>query len=290
MSAVRSSPPHIKPTQFAAPAILFCPADRPDRYSKALSAADAVILDLEDAVHSDRKQFARDALWESLSELPVERTVVRVNSPRGPEGQADLELMHASGLRYVMLPKVEDPREANQLAPLSVIALCETALGVENAHSIASAANCVGLMWGGEDLTADIGGWSSRRVDGRYLPHVEYARSRILVAAAAARVVAWDGVYLDISDLAGLSAECDEAVAMGFSAKVAIHPSQAPVIRKAYRPTAEQIAWSEGLLAALEAADSGVVSFGGRMVDGPQIAMARAITTAGRNQPPQLTT
>jgi citrate lyase subunit beta / citryl-CoA lyase len=261
------------------PAVLFCPADRPDRYARALASADAIILDLEDAVAGDRKELAREALRAGLADLPAERTVVRINPLRTPHGQADLELVLGSGLRFVMLPKAENPTEVEQLAPLSVIALCETARGIEAAHDIARATSCVGLMWGGEDLTADIGGWSSRGSDGTYLAHVSYARSRVLVAAAAARVAAWDGVYLDIPDLDGLRAECADAVAMGFTAKVAIHPSHAPVIRKAYRPSDRQVAWAEELLAAVEDAESGVVNFRGRMVDGPLIAMARAITS-----------
>jgi citrate lyase subunit beta/citryl-CoA lyase len=264
----------------AGPAVLFCPADRPDRYRKALARADTVIVDLEDAVADDRKQLAREALRAAAASLPVERTIVRINSPRAAEGLADVDLLLNIGLRYVMLPKAENPSEVDQLAPLSVISLCETARGIEAAYEIASAPGCVGLMWGGEDLTADIGGWNSRGPDGKYLAHVNYARSRVLIAASAARVPAWDGVFLDISDLDGLRSECDEAVAMGFAAKVAIHPSHIPVIREAYRPTAGQIAWADGLLAAVDAAESGVVNFRDRMVDGPLITMARAI--AGR--------
>ena len=266
------------------PAILFCPADRPDRYQKALASADAVILDLEDAVAPERKAAARQALRDALPNLPAERTVVRINSPRTFDGQLDLELVQQSHLRHVMVPKVEDPGEIEALTPLASVALCETAKGVEAAPDIAAARGCAALMWGGEDLTADIGGRSSRGADGRYLPHVNYARSRVLVAAAAARVGCWDGVFLDIVDVDGLKTEAEEAVAMGFVAKVAIHPIQTAVIREAYRPSEAQLAWSAKLLAALENADSGVVNFEGRMVDGPAIAMAQAIVAASTSQ------
>ncbi|GCD91115.1 CoA ester lyase [Nocardioides sp. LS1] len=266
------------------PAILFCPADRPDRYHKALASADTVIIDLEDAVAVDRKGMAREALATALPHLPVERTVVRINSPRTADGRADIDLLCKSNLRFVMVPKVECPEDISSLAPLSVIALCETARGVEAAPDIARLDDCVGMMWGGEDLTADIGGRRSRRSDGSYLPHVEYARSRVLIAAAAAGISAWDGVYLDIPDLVGLRAECDEAVAMGFAAKVAIHPTHADVIRQAYRPTPAQLAWARKLLAALEKSEFGVVSFEGQMVDGPVVAMARAIVASQPHQ------
>ncbi|MEQ3549745.1 CoA ester lyase [Pseudonocardia nematodicida] len=270
----------------AGPAVLFCPADRPDRFAKAFEVADAVILDLEDAVRPDRKQVAREALRAGFGTLPAERAVVRVNAPHTAEGRADLELVRSVGVRFVMLPKAEYPADVEQFDPASVIALCETARGVENAPAIAAAGGCVALMWGGEDLTADIGGRSSRDATGRYLPHVSYARARILVAAAAARVVAWDGVYLDIPDRAGLEAECDDAVAMGFAAKVAIHPSHTPVIRRAYRPTDDELARAEELLGAVGASTSGVVTVGGRMVDGPLVAMARAVVAARRSAIP----
>ncbi|GAF47472.1 HpcH/HpaI aldolase/citrate lyase family protein [Rhodococcus wratislaviensis] len=266
------------------PAILFCPADRPDRYAKALARADAVIIDLEDAVSADRKAIARAALRKELPNLPADRIVVRVNALRTTEGQLDLDLIRGSGLHSVMVPKAEDPDEIDSLSKLSVIALCETARGVSAAHEIADVGRCVGLMWGGEDLTADIGGWSSRGGDRRYLPHVDYARSRILIAAAASRIASWDGVFLDIADASGLEAESAEAVSMGFAAKVAIHPSQIPVIRKTYHPSDKQLTWATGLLSAVDDAESGVTTFNGRMVDGPMVAMARAMLAARRSR------
>ncbi|WP_235735655.1 HpcH/HpaI aldolase/citrate lyase family protein [Nocardioides alcanivorans] len=259
------------------PAVLFCPADRPDRYDKALSRADVLIVDLEDAVAPERKQAAREMLRDVIHLLPPERTVVRINPPSTEEGLADLEMLADSALRFLMLPKTEAAGDVEELAPWRIIALCETARGVQAADSIAAVENCVALMWGGEDLTADLGGWSSRRADGGYLPHVTYARSRILLAAGAAGVQAWDGVYHAIEDLDGLRAESADAVAMGFAAKVAIHPAQVPEIRAAYRPTEVQEGWAARLLATVALDGAGVSSFEGRMVDGPLIAMAERI-------------
>jgi len=271
----------------AGPAVLFCPADRPDRYDKALNRSDVVIIDLEDAVAPERKLTAREILRGAIRQLPPERTVVRINALRTTEGQADLAMLTDSGLRFLMLPKAESAEDVADLQPWRIIALCETARGVQAADSIAAAENCVALMWGGEDLTADIGGWSSRRADGRYLPHVTYARSRVLLAAGAARVQAWDGVYHALDDLDGLRSECADAVAMGFAAKVAIHPTQVPEIRAAYRPTEAQEGWAARLLATVAANGAGVASFEGRMVDGPLIAMAERIaarTKAAENE------
>ncbi|MQA86013.1 MAG: CoA ester lyase [Streptosporangiales bacterium] len=269
------------------PALLFCPADRPDRFAKALAAADGVILDLEDGVGVGRKQEARASLAAAAAELPADRTIVRINVPESDEGQADLAVVRSSPLDTVMLPKADDPDVVESLAPLKVVALCETARGVLAAREIAEARNCVALMWGGEDLVADIGGRRSRRADGGYLPVVTHARATILLASAAARVLAWDGVYLAIDDLAGLAAETDDAVAMGFAAKVAVHPSQVPVIRAAFSADAEAVAWARDLLEAAEQAGAGVFRFRGQMVDGPLIAQARAIVAAAGTQADQ---
>ncbi|MET0451814.1 MAG: CoA ester lyase [Mycobacterium sp.] len=263
-------------------AMLFCPADRPDRFRKALEAADAVIIDLEDAVSPDGKDRARDTVSDALSWLPPDRTVVRINSPRTDTGVADLEMLRHSPARFVMVPKVEAEEEIEMAAPLTVIALCETARGIQRVPVLANADGCVAVMWGGEDLTADIGGSRSRGTDGAYLPHVQYARSRTLIAAAAAGIAAWDGVYLDIADLAGLENETRDAVCMGFDAKVIIHPSHAAVVRRTYRPADDQIRWAGKLLDAVRAAGSGVTTFDGRMVDGPLIQMAENILHAAR--------
>lgn len=139
-------------------------------------------------------------------------------------------------------------------------------------------------MWGGEDLIADIGGRRSRRGDGSYLPVVTHARSAVLLAAAAADIPAWDGVYLALDDLDGLAVETDDAVAMGFAAKVAIHPKQVAVIRAAFGADPATVTWARDLLAAADAAGAGVFRFRGRMVDGPLIAQARAIVAASERR------
>lgn len=270
------------------PAVLFCPGDRPDRFDKALAAADAVILDLEDAVSPDRKQLARRTVCEALAGLPAERVVVRINPPRTEEGRADLAALREAPLRFVMVPKAERPEDIQAAAPLSVVALCESARGVLAAPTLAATEGCVALMWGGEDLTADVGGLRSRGPDGNYLPLVQHARTAILLAAAAAGRPAWDGVYLDIGDLDGLAAESREAVLMGFAVKVAIHPSQATVIRDAYRPSPDQIEWARKVVDAARSAPSGVISLDGQMIDGPLIAMAEGVLLADREPAPQV--
>ncbi len=178
-----------------------------------------------------------------------------------------------------MLPKAETAAQVAALAPRSVLALCETPRGVLGASELAAAAGTVALMWGAEDLVAAIGGRSSRHPDGRYRDVARHARSGVLLAAAAAGVPAVDAVYLDIPDLDGLRGESEDAAASGFAAKACIHPTQVAVVRAAYRPGEEEVAWARRVLAA--AADaSGVFAFEGRMVDAPVLRHAEHVLRA----------
>ncbi|MEV8514671.1 CoA ester lyase [Dactylosporangium sp. NPDC051484] len=259
------------------PGWLFCPADRPDRYTKALAAADVVIVDLEDAVAPDRKYEARDALRGLVrcGTFDPERTVVRINGADSAEHAADVHLIAELSLPRVMLAKAERPDDACALG-CAVIALVETARGIEWVGALAEVPNVIGLMWGADDLVASMGGTSSRRADGGYRDVARYARSRSLVAAKACGLLALDAVHMDIADTEGLATECEDAVAVGFDATVAIHPSQVAVIRAAYRPSAERLAWAQRLLAHV-GADRGVTTFEGRMVDGPIFTQAERL-------------
>ncbi|WP_460399664.1 HpcH/HpaI aldolase/citrate lyase family protein [Actinophytocola sediminis] len=267
------------------PVLLFCPGDRPDRFARAVSAADSVILDLEDAVAPSEKAAARAAVVRALTEGTVspDRCVVRINPPEGAWGRDDVAALRDSPVTTMMLPKAADPDQLARLAPWDVVALCETARGVLAARELSEVDNCVGLMWGGEDLTADLGGRSSRRADGSYLPHVVHARTAVLLAAGAAGRTAVDGVYLDLADLDGLGAEARDAVAMGFGAKACLHPSQVPVIRAANAPSTADLAWARKVLAAV-AGSTGVTTVRGRMVDEPVLRQARAMIDAAERE------
>ena len=252
------------------PALLFCPADRPERYQKAATRADAVILDLEDAVAPADKQRARGAILAQLGaagegpELDPSRTIVRVNPAGTEEFEKDLHCLAHTPYRTVMLAKAENAAQLEALADYHVIALCETALGVLNAPAIAAAPNVVALMWGAEDLLATLGGTSSRTDDGGYRAVALHARSSVLLAARALGKEAVDAVYVNIPDLEGLAAETADAVASGFSSKACIHPSQAAVVRGAYAPSEAAVAEASALLQAAAAAGSGVSSTTGR--------------------------
>ena len=265
------------------PALLFCPADRPERYQKAADRADAVILDLEDAVAPADKQRARGAILAQVGatgdvpELEPSRTIIRVNPAGTEEFEKDLHCLKHTPYHTVMLAKAETAQQLGALEGYQVIALCETALGVLNAPAIAAAPNIVALMWGAEDLLATLGGTSSRKDDGGYRAVALHARSSVLLAARAHGKEAVDAVYTNIPDLAGLAAEAADAVASGFSSKACIHPSQAAVVRSAYAPSEADVAAAEELLHAASAVGSGVFQYNGKMVDGPILKHAEAI-------------
>ncbi|WP_308068008.1 CoA ester lyase [Microbacterium sp. MEC084] len=258
------------------PAILFCPGDRPDRFGKAAERADAVVLDLEDAVAPEAKQAARAAVVASA--LDPARTIVRVNDARSGLLADDLAAVRRSPYRVVMLAKTEGADDVDALGDLDVVALCETAAGVVNAAAIAAHPRVVALMWGAEDLVASLGGTSSRDRAGAYRAVALHARSTVLLAAGAAGKTAIDAVHLDIADVDGCRAEAEDAAASGFGAKAAIHPSHVAPIREAFAPSDDEIAWARDLLAEARLAEGrGVFRFRGRMVDEPVLRHARAI-------------
>ncbi|GAA4471764.1 CoA ester lyase [Enteractinococcus fodinae] len=267
------------------PAILFVPADRPERYAKAYERSDAVIIDLEDAVSPADRPAARDALRDHLATLDsstATRTVVRVNPVDEADFTEDVAALSGTDLRYVMVPKVEDPDDiatvAAALPGVGVVALCETAAGVLGAQQIAKHEAVVALMWGSEDLMASTGGSSSRFPDGTYRDVPRFARANVLLAAAAAGKGSIDTIHTDLSPTDQFIHEAHDAVASGWTAKACIHPAQVPIIRQAYTPTEEESEYAQALLAEVPK-HGGVFQFRGTMVDGPLIAHARTVVT-----------
>lgn len=254
------------------PALLFCPGDRGDRYAKALAAADSVILDLEDAVAPADKPSAREQV--AASALDPDRVIVRVNPASTPDHALDLEALARTAYGTVMLAKAEGVADLAALDGYHVLALCETARGVEQAGEIAAHPSVVGLMWGAEDLIASMGGRSSRFDDGRYRDVARYARSRVLVAAKAHGKLAIDAVHVAIADVDGLRAEVTDAAGSGFDATACIHPSQAAIIRDGYAATPSEREWAERVLAEAEV-QPGVFRFEGKMIDEPVLRHAR---------------
>lgn len=254
------------------PAWLFCPADRPDRYEKAAAVADVVILDLEDGAGD--KQAAREALV--ATPLDPSRTVIRINPADSGEQDRDLAALADTDYTTVMLPKCEDAAQITALAPRPVVVIIESPLGALVVAEAARADNTIGLMWGAEDLFAVLGGTQNRFDDGSFRDVARHVRSQTLLAAKAYGRLALDSVYLDIADLDGLRREVDDAIAVGFDVKVAIHPSQLSVIRAGYTPTVDQVRWAQKVLAAA-ARQPGAFAFEGIMVDAPVLRRAERI-------------
>lgn len=269
------------------PALLFAPADRPERFAKAAGRADAVILDLEDAVAPEAKAAARENMRSSG--LDPATTMVRINALETPEAALDLAAVARSPFTTIMVAKACNPQAVAALADFNVVVLCESAAGILAAQELAALPNVVALMWGAEDLVASLGGTSSRFPSdggaganpagqhraGQYRAVAMHARSQLLLAAAAAGKTAIDSIYADFADSAGLAEEAEDAVASGFGAKACIHPAQVPVVREAFLPTQAQVDAARELLAAAEAAGTGVFAFKGNMVDGPILLHAR---------------
>ncbi|EOD63686.1 HpcH/HpaI aldolase/citrate lyase family protein [Amycolatopsis vancoresmycina] len=251
----------------AATTFLFVPGDRPDRFDKAVtSGADVVILDLEDAVGPAAKDSARASAdaW-----LENHRAVVRINAPGTPWFAADAELVAARGVP-VVVPKAETP---GVLAGFrEVVALVETAAGVERAAELAAVPSVTRLAFGSVDLAAELGVAPEDREP------FAYARSRLVIASAAAGLAPpVDGVTANLGDDAELEADVRYARRLGFGGKLCIHPRQVPVARAAFAPTAAEREWARRVLTA---GDS-VSVVDGRMVDKPVLDRARRILGEG---------
>lgn len=255
-------------------ALLFCPADRPERFVKAAERSDVVILDLEDAVAADSKEVARGA----LAEVPLapERTIVRINGTDTPHFQRDLEALSRTAYSTVMLPKAQSRSEVEALSGFDVVALCESATGILRVAEIAASENLSGIMLGAEDLMVSLGGRQSRRLDGPLRDVVRTARSAVLLAAAAAGVPAIDSVFLDLQDEAGLAAECNDAAGSGFAAKACIHPAQVAVVRQAFQPSPEEVTWARRVVQAAKN-QAGAFLLDGAMVDAPVLLQAERV-------------
>lgn len=268
--------------------LLYTPADRPERYTKAWreGAADIVAADLEDAVAPGSKAAARAAVVKALREVPRSSALraVRINAPGTPAAAADLDAVLPLGPDLLIVPKVESPDEVARLAAriereaagaTRLVLILETARGVVNAREILAACAVAAVCFGAEDLSADVG--MRRTPESR---EVMAARQWVVLCAAAAGVPALDMITPDIRDLERTAREAREARDWGFSGKMCIHPTQVAAIHEAFRPSPDELAWARKVLAAVEKAgigSGGVVEVEGRMIDVPVIRQARRI-------------
>jgi citrate lyase beta subunit len=281
-------------------ALLFCPATERRKLEKAARlGADAVIIDLEDSVAPSRKAEARAAAARALSELDFGRSerLVRVN-PRGAGLEEDTRA--TGSIRrppdgYV-LPKVDSAAEVKVFARLlgglerkaglrpgtiRILAIIETAKGIVRLDEIAgSDASLEALIFGAEDLWGDIGAVRTR--EGR---EVAYPRAAVAIHAAAHRLQAIDTPFVDLQDQAGLLAQTREALTLGYTGKLAIHPAQVGPIQETFTPGPEEIEEARRLIEEHErqqARGMGVFVLGGRMIDMPMVRAARAVLARGR--------
>jgi len=283
--------------------LLFVPADSDKKLAKSLGAgADNLLLDLEDSVAAARKAAGRDMARDFLKSRPAgTRAYVRINPLATEFAALDLEAVMPGRPDGIMLPKaaggdevrkldrmLQQLEQANRLAAGSTQILpiaTETARAMFTLGTYAgSSERLAGLMWGAEDLAADIGALANRRADSSYEAPFALARSLCLFAAAAAGVAAVDTVYADFRDRAGFERECQKGARLGFTAKAAIHPDQVETINRVFTPDARAVEHAQKIVDAFAAApEAGVVSLDGQMIDRPHyVAARRVLARAGR--------
>ena len=280
--------------------LLFVPADSARKLDKAMSSgADALIVDLEDSIALDGKARARESAAAFLKDARTSATrpylMVRVNGLQTGLIDADLDAVASAEPDAIMLPKAEGGaalvhadaklavREAqNDLADghIKILPIAtETAAALFLVGTFAgTSARLIGMTWGAEDLSAELGARANRDAEGRFLDPYRLARCLCLAGAAAATVPAIDTVFVDFRNEIGFRRECQEACRDGFVGKMAIHPAQVPIINEVFTPSAEAIAHAQSVIAAFAAApDAGVVGIGGVMYDRPHLVRAKQL-------------
>jgi citrate lyase subunit beta/citryl-CoA lyase len=272
--------------------VLFSPGDQPELLRKALrSGADTVVFDLEDAVAPDGKPEARESVREVLSDPGVDppcEVTVRVNAGSLAEADLDAILGDDARLDAVVVPKVAELADIDVVVdyladagrPLPIIALIESAAGVLHAEEIAHADATDALVFGAEDLAAELG--ATRTTEGT---EVLYAREHVVLAASAAGIDAIDTLYTDFEDADGLAEDTAFGLELGYDGKLAIHPAQVSVINDAFTPAPERVAWARRVLSARDEAENagrGVLRVDGEMIDAPLIAQAETVRDRAR--------
>ena len=258
--------------------ILFLPASNPRAIEKARGLpADMIILDCEDAVKPEDKAAARTAAVEAVADGFGDRpSVIRMNGHGTQHYEEDILAFRHSQASFVIVPKVEDHHQVEDAAGLlgkPVLAMIETASGVLNAAAIAR--HAAGLIAGTNDLSADLG-----IAMGAGRAGLVHSLQMVVLAARAAGVAAFDGVYNKLEDEQGLARQCEEGRAFGFDGKSLIHPAQIDTANRIFGPSQEEMDAAERLIAA---ATGGAERYEGRMIEAMHVDQARAVLAkAGR--------
>lgn len=275
-------------------AILFTPGDSPYKIEKGANlGADSLILDLEDGCALANKESARGIVVQALGALNFGRSerLVRINPFETGLGRADLETTLPARPDGVVLPKVEAAAQVEEASAIigaeearrgwlegaiRLLVFIETARGMMNLREIAgSDPRLDALLFGAEDLASSIGATRTRAGD-----EIAFARGMLVMGAAAFDLQAIDTVFVDLHDVEGLAAECQLAMRMGFSGKLAIHPRQVVPITAAFTPTREAVDRARRLIEAFRTAQTGgagVLNFEGKMVDMPMLRAAERV-------------
>ncbi len=279
-------------SEFPMRSLLFVPGNRPERFAKARdSGADSYCLDLEDAVPAAEKEAARDAALAHIADrkLGGPACCLRINSLATKHGLEDLLVLSAAASHNVLpdcvvLPMASSSFELRQIIQvlschpdLKILPMIETPEGLDNmpAMLLEGRGRIAALALGCADYAVAIGSdmsWDA----------LLYARCSMLKAASAYAVPCLDGPFFDIPGLAGLKEESSRVAGLGYSGKLAIHPSQVSTINEVFAPSQEKVDWAKKVIAAFEQAGGGVVSFRGMMIDQPVIDQAKRILAGER--------
>jgi len=284
--------------------LLFTPGHRETMVARVIdakpgAAPDVALLDLEDSVPAAEKENARRAIASALAR-PRNGALryVRTGRALSDDAEADLAAAVRPGLDGILAPKVERPEELALLdetlaereaeaglarGSLHVIAAIESAAALIDAPRIARAPRVIGLMFGSEDFAADLGLPTRREGEAAELL---YARSAIVVAAVAARVLAFDGIWADFKDEAGLRADALRGRRLGFAGKQCIHPGQIAVVNEIFSPSPDEAAHARRVVEAYDAALAkglGAVALDGEMLDPPIVERARRVLRMTRS-------
>lgn len=267
--------------------VLYLPASNARAVGKARTlAADSLILDLEDAVAPAAKEDARRAAVAALREggFGNRDVTVRANGLGTDWAAADFAALADAPVAAIVVPKVETAADARAAVGMAgghpVWVMVETPRAIQEVDAIAATPGVTALVAGFNDLAKDL---HLRPGSGRAPLH--YAMSRMIVAARAAGILAFDGVFGAIHDLNGLGREALEAQAFGFDGKTCIHPAQLDAVNRAFSPSPEDIAEAEGMVAAYDAAmaaGQGVATYKGRMVENLHVETARKLLATAR--------
>ena len=277
----------------------FVPGAQEKMLSKALATeADALVLDLEDAVTPENKDSAREVVCGWLAEVSFGRQerMVRINPLDTPWFRADMEATMVNPPDSYLVPKITggddvrlidrvvsqlEERYGHEPGQVKLVVLgTETARGFQNIADIPCVPRVDALTWGAEDLSAALGARRNRGPDGKYLPIFEHARTACMISAVAAGVQPLDTVFVDVTDPEGLRQDCLDGAWIGYTGKISIHPSQIDVINEVFTPSAEEVARARALLAELEHHQSQgrmAFRFEGQMVDVPHFTQARRV-------------